>query len=63
MVPKNLEKSLEGLEMRGRIQTIQTTALYKLARILTEETYCYSDFSECWCEKLTSSEIIIIMIM
>ena len=34
MVPKGLERSLEELEIRGRIETIQTTALLRSARIL-----------------------------
>ena len=33
-VPKNLEKTLGGQEIRVRIETIQTTTLLKLARIL-----------------------------
>ena len=33
-VPINLEKRLEDLEIRGRIETIQTTALQQSARIL-----------------------------
>ena len=33
-VPKGLEKGLVGLEIRGRIKTIQTTALLRSARIL-----------------------------
>ena len=33
-VTKNLEKRLEELEIRGRIETIQTTALLRSARIL-----------------------------
>ena len=32
-VPKGLEKSLSELEIKGRIETIQTTALLKSARI------------------------------
>ena len=32
-VPINLEKRLEELEIRGRIETIQTTALLQSARI------------------------------
>ena len=32
-IPKNLEKILEKLEIRGRIETIQTTALLRSARI------------------------------
>ena len=31
---KDMEKSLEELEIRGRINTIQTSALLRLARIL-----------------------------
>ena len=34
MVPKGLEKRLEELEIRGRIETIQTTAVLRSARIL-----------------------------
>ena len=34
MVHKDLEKSLEELEIRRRIVTIQTTVLLRLARIL-----------------------------
>ena len=33
-VPKNLEKSLSELKIKGRIETIQTTALLKSARII-----------------------------
>ena len=33
-VHKDLEKRLEKLEIRGRIETIQTTALLRLVRIL-----------------------------
>ena len=33
-IPKVLEKELEDLEIRGRVKTIQTTALLKSARIL-----------------------------
>ena len=33
-VPKGLEKMLEELEIRGRIETIQITALLRSARIL-----------------------------
>ena len=32
-VPKGLERGLENLEIRGRIETIQTIALLKSARI------------------------------
>ena len=33
-VTKGLEKGLEDLEIRGRVETIQTTALLKSTRIL-----------------------------
>ena len=33
-VPKGLVLGLEDLEIRGRVETIQTTALMRLARIL-----------------------------
>ena len=32
-VPKNMEKNLKELKIRGRIETIQTTVLQKSARI------------------------------
>ena len=48
MVLKGLERKLEELEIGGRIETIQTTALLILARILRRvlETCCHSDSSE-----------------
>ena len=42
-VPKSLERGLEELEIRERIETIQTIA--KESRSL-EETWCQSDSSE-----------------
>ena len=47
-VTKGLLKELEDLEMGGRVETIQTTALLRTARILKEswrleETCCHSD--------------------
>ena len=50
-VTKGLRKSLEDLEVGGRVETIQTTSLLRTARILEEswrleETCCHSDFSE-----------------
>ena len=33
-IPKNLEKVLDELEIRGRIEIIHTATLVKLARIL-----------------------------
>ena len=34
MVPKGLERGLKGLKIGGKIETIQTTALLRSARIL-----------------------------
>ena len=47
-VTKGLLKGLEGLEVGGRVETIQKTALLRTARILRRvlETCCHSDFSE-----------------
>ena len=33
-IPKGLVQGLEVLEIRGQVETIQTTALLRLARIL-----------------------------
>ena len=50
-VSKGLFKGLEDLEVGGQVETIQTTALLKTARILEEsrrieETCCHSTSSE-----------------
>ena len=48
-VTKGLLKGLEDFEIRGRAETIQTTALLKSASILSrrlEETRCHSNSSE-----------------
>ena len=50
-ITKGLLKGLEDLEVGGWVETIQTTALLKTARILrrvleTEETWCHSISSE-----------------
>ena len=50
-VTKGLFKGLEDFEVGGRVETIQTTALVKTARVLrrvleTEETCCHSISSE-----------------
>ena len=47
-VTKGLTKGLEDLEIRGRVETIQTTAILKSARILRSvlETCCHSNSSE-----------------
>ena len=34
MIPKGLLEGLEDLEIRGKVEIIQTTALLRLARIL-----------------------------
>ena len=44
-VSEGLIKGLEDLEIRGRVETIQTTALLRLARILEEACY-HSNSSE-----------------
>ena len=68
--PEDLEKSLEELEIRGRIKTIQTTALLRLVRILWRVLDTRGDFlslgpqrktiSERWCKKLAKSKMIIV---
>ena len=47
-VTKGLVKGLEDLEITGRVETIQSTALLRLARILWRalETCCHSNSSE-----------------
>ena len=50
-VNKELLKELEDLEVSGWVETIQTTAFLRTARILrrvldTEETCCHSNSSE-----------------
>ena len=47
-VTKGSLKGLENLEVGGRVETIQTTALLKTARILrrVQETCCHSISSE-----------------
>ena len=61
-VTKGLLEGLEDLEFVGRVETIQTTALLKMARILRRvlETWVdllslklqWKTISERWCEKL-----------
>ena len=43
-IPKGLVKGLEELEIKGQVETIQTTALLRSARILRRilETCCHS---------------------
>ena len=47
-VTKGLIKGLEDLEIKGRVETIQTTVLLRSARILRRvlETCCHSDSRE-----------------
>ena len=47
-VTKGLLKGLKDLEIRGRVETIQTTTLLRSARILRRvlETCCHSNFRE-----------------
>ena len=59
-VTKGLLKGLEDLEVGDRVETIQTTALLKTARILRRVLDTWGDllslnllwniFSLCWCE-------------
>ena len=61
-VTKGLLKGLEDLEVGGRVETIQTTALLRTARILRRvlETWVdlfsfwlqWKTISVSWCEKL-----------
>ena len=61
-VTKGLLKGLEDLEVGGRVETIQTTALQKTPRILRRVLETWGDLlslnlqwktiSLCWCEKL-----------
>ena len=48
-IPKGLVKELEDLEIRGLVETLQTTALLRLTRILRrvlETRDCLSNSSE-----------------
>ena len=47
-VTKGLVQGLNDLEIRGRVETIQTTALWRSARILrrVQKICCHSDSSE-----------------
>ena len=56
-VTKGLLKDLEDLEVGGRVETIQTTALLRTARILRRLLETWRNSSEKniswhWCEKL-----------
>ena len=72
-VTKGLWKGLEDLEVDGRVETIQTTALLKTARILRRVPETWGDLlslqlqwktiSQSWCDKLSRSKIIIIIII
>ena len=47
-VTKGLLKRLEDMKVGGRVKTIQTTVLLRMARILrrVQETCCHSNFCE-----------------
>ena len=45
-VPNDLEKRLEELKIRGRVETIQITASLRLESLKDEAIRCLSDFSE-----------------
>ena len=72
-VTKGLLKGLEDLEVGGRVETIQTTALLKTARILRRVLETRGDLpslklqwktiSLSWCEKLKWETILIIIII
>ena len=54
-VTKGLLKGLEDLKVGGRVETIQTTALLKTARILRRVLETWEDLLSLniqWCEKL-----------
>ena len=55
-VTKGLLKGLEDLEVGGKVETIQTTALLKTARILRRVLETWRDLQSLklwrWCEKL-----------
>ena len=54
-ITKGLLKTLEDLEVGGRVETIQTIALLRTARILRKVlslTLQWKTISERWCEKL-----------
>ena len=68
-ITKGLLKGLEYLEVGGRVETIQTTALLKTARILRRVLETWGDLlslklqwkiiSWCWCEKLIKQKLVI----
>ena len=70
-VTKGLVPVLKNLEIRGRVETIQSTALFGLVRILRRVLETWGNLlslrlqrktiSYCWCEKLSMIKIIIII--
>ena len=57
-VTKGLLKGLEDLEVGSRVETIQTTALLKTAKILRRVLETWGDLLSLnlqWCEKLMSN--------
>ena len=61
-ITKGLLKGLEDLELGGRVETIQTTALLRMSRILKRALETWGDLvslklqwktiSQYWCENL-----------
>ena len=72
-VHKSVERGLEELEIRGRIETILTTELLRSARILRRVLgtrwnllsliFKWKPISKLWCENLTRNIIIIMIII
>ena len=73
VVTEGLKKGLVDMEIRGQVETIETTALLRSARILRRVLETWGDlmslklqwetFSVSWCEKLSRSNVIIIIII
>ena len=70
-IPEGLVRRLEALEIGGQIETIQTTALLRSAKILRRVMETWGDLLSLglqwktisWCEKLARNIIIIIIII
>ena len=72
-IHRGLENGLEVLEIKGREETIQTTTLLKLARILRSVLELLGDLQSLrlhwksinkrWREKLTWSKILVVIIL
>ena len=61
-ISKGMIKRLDDLEIRGRIETIQTTSLLKSVRILSKPFDLLSlklqweTIGQCWCEKFSKEK-------